>query len=93
MYVVEALRHGNRENHSYVVGVYSTLDDASLAALAEEYWRGGKYECYINYYKKDETEAKKLSFLYTNCIGNDDKKLQEDLEFIKRRTKAEIIEE
>ena len=93
MYIVEALRYGNREAHSYVVGVYSTLDEASLAALAEEYWRGGKYECYINNYKTDNIEAKKLSFLYTNCIGNDDKKLQDDLEFIKRRSKAEIIEE
>lgn len=36
MYIVEALHWGDRENHSYVVGVFSTLENAKLAALAEE---------------------------------------------------------
>lgn len=92
MYVVEALRYGNREAHSYVVGVYSNLRSAAVASLAEEYWRGGKYECYINQYTVDELEAKKESFLMTNCIGDDTKKLEEDINFIIKRSKSEILE-
>jgi len=37
VFVVEALRWGDREDHTYVVGVFDNLHDA-----------GGKYECFIN---------------------------------------------
>ena len=46
-YVVEALRWGDRENHSYVVGVYDTMKLALVAKATEEAWRGGKYHCDI----------------------------------------------
>jgi len=48
VFVVEALRWGDRENHSYVVGVFDKLHDACEACVVEEMWRGGKYECFIN---------------------------------------------
>ena len=48
VFVVEALRWGDREDHSYVVGVYDNLRDACEASVVEELWRGGKYECFIN---------------------------------------------
>jgi len=51
-YVVEALRWGDRENHSYIVGVYDNLHDACEACVVEEMWRSGKYECVINDYNK-----------------------------------------
>lgn len=47
IYVVEALRFGERESHTYLVGAYRTKKSAKLAAKAEEAWRGGKYECVI----------------------------------------------
>ena len=47
-FVVEALRWGDREQHSYVVGVYDNLQDACEASVVEELWRGGKYQCVIN---------------------------------------------
>lgn len=47
LYVVEALRFGSRESHSYVVGVYDTLDGARDAAEAEVDYRGGKYTCEV----------------------------------------------
>jgi len=53
MYVVEALRWGNRESHSYVVGVYSSILKADKVARAEELARGGKYECIITHFKTD----------------------------------------
>lgn len=47
LYVVEALRYGDRTRHSYVVGVYDTLDGAKDAAEAETVYRGGKYTCEV----------------------------------------------
>lgn len=48
LFVVEALRWGDRENHSYVVGVFANIHDACEACVVEELWRGGKYKCVIN---------------------------------------------
>jgi len=48
VYVVEALRWGDRENHSYVVGVYSDFSLAKSAADAHSEYRGGKYECQVH---------------------------------------------
>lgn len=48
VFVVEALRWGDREDHTYVVGVFDNLHDACEACVVEEMWRGGKYECFIN---------------------------------------------
>lgn len=47
LYVVEALRWGDREQHSYVVGVYDTLESAKNAADEHAQYRGGKYECVV----------------------------------------------
>jgi len=48
LFVVEALRWGDREDHTYVVGVFDNLQDACEACIVEEMWREGKYECFIN---------------------------------------------
>ena len=48
LFVVEALRWGDREDHTYVVGVFDNLHDACEACVVEELWRDGKYECFIN---------------------------------------------
>jgi len=42
-YVVTMYRWGNRENHSYVIGVFSTKTRAIKAGATEECWRGNKY--------------------------------------------------
>ena len=47
VYTVIAYRYGNREAHSYPVGVYPTAVDALKAAEIEENYRGGKYECEV----------------------------------------------
>ena len=47
-YVVTAYRQGDRENHSYVLGVYTTKTKAVKAAEAEEAHRSGnKYICEV----------------------------------------------
>lgn len=45
VYTVHAYRHGDRESHSYTVGVYTTKEKALEAAYYERVWRGGKYDC------------------------------------------------
>lgn len=47
IYTVHAYRWGDRENHSYSVGVYSKKHGALKAAETEEDYRGGKYECEV----------------------------------------------
>ena len=46
-YTVHAYRWGDREMHSYSVGLYSKKHAALKAAESEEEWRGGKYECEV----------------------------------------------
>ena len=47
VYVVTAYRFGDRERHSYIVGIYDTEATAILASEDEENFRGGKYLCEI----------------------------------------------
>ena len=44
IYVVTMYRYGDREKHSYVLGVYSKSDSAISCGELEELWRGDKYE-------------------------------------------------
>jgi hypothetical protein len=46
VYVCTAYRWGDREKHSYVVGVFDDLERAVEAAIAEREYRG-KYECEV----------------------------------------------
>ncbi len=47
IYTVHAYRWGDRECHSYTVGVFGKKDAALKAAETEEDYRGGKYECEV----------------------------------------------
>jgi hypothetical protein len=47
IYTVHAYRYGDRERHSYSVGVYSKKEKALKAADFECNYRGGKYECEV----------------------------------------------
>lgn len=44
LFVVHMLRWGDNENHSYVEGVYDTLQEAVKNGDAERLWRDNKYE-------------------------------------------------
>lgn len=54
IYVVEALRWGSREIHSYVVGVYSSLELGRKSADEHTAYRGGKYICTVACCNLDE---------------------------------------
>jgi len=47
IYTVHAYRYGDRERHSYTVGVFGKKHAALKAAEVEEECRGGKYECEV----------------------------------------------
>jgi hypothetical protein len=47
VYTVTAYRWGDRDGHSYIVGVFKDEPVALRTAVAEEDYRGGKYECEI----------------------------------------------
>lgn len=54
LYYVEALRSGDREAHSYVVGVYDSLELAKIAADDHAAYRGGKYVCQVHQTRLNE---------------------------------------
>jgi hypothetical protein len=54
VFVVEMLRWGERELHSYVAGIYSTLEEAEAAAQEAEEDRGGKYVAEIAAFTVDQ---------------------------------------
>ena len=43
-WIVTMYRNGDREKHSYVLGVFSSFEQALKHGNAEEAWRGGKYK-------------------------------------------------
>ena len=70
VFVVEMLRWGDAENHSYVHGVYSTREAAEKAGQVQAVWRGGKYdpritECEIDPRNKEEVSAEEY---YQSCL-------------------------
>lgn len=55
VWVVEMLRWGNREKHSYIEGVYNERMWAEQAAHEEEVSRGGKYVAEIHEVRVQKT--------------------------------------
>lgn len=53
LYVVEMLRFGERELHSYVLGIYTSEEKAFAAGKYCESMRDGKYSAVISLYKTD----------------------------------------
>ena len=47
IFCVTAYRWGDREKHSYVVGVFDDLERAIQKAKGEKEWRAGKYDCEV----------------------------------------------
>ena len=43
IYCVTMYRYGDKEKHSYLLGVYSSFKEALYSAKLEESYRGGKY--------------------------------------------------
>lgn len=60
IFVVEMLRWGGKEDHHYVIGVYSSLKAACEAGLEHEQYRGGcgKYMPRITMTKVDSDDLR-----------------------------------
>ena len=69
VYVVTAYRHGDKEKHSYVVGVYNSIEIAKYAAEIETTWRAGKYECDIVPMAADDRVDNKKREYYLEVCG------------------------
>ena len=57
VYVVHAYRAGDRTDHSYTVGAYTTIDRACAAADREHTDRGCKYICEVLRCELDSVES------------------------------------
>jgi hypothetical protein len=55
VYIVTAYRWGDREKHSYVVGVFDNEETAIKEAKLETEFRGGKYECEVRSMELNES--------------------------------------
>lgn len=76
VYLVKALRWGDLSAHSYIIGLYSTLESAASRADKEVKNRGGKYGCavyalevdseykYMVYYKSSVLKEPKPMYNY-----------------------------
>ncbi len=62
VYVVTVYRYGNKEGHSYVVGVYSEQWKALIAAQKEQDYRGGKYDYEVIQVEIDVDKQRKIIF-------------------------------
>lgn len=56
VFVTTMYRYGDREKHSYVLGVWSSSEVAMQAGQTESLWRGGKYEPEVTEWKVDANE-------------------------------------
>jgi len=70
VYVVEMLRYGNREAHSYIDGIYSDRDIAEANAKLHMIYRAGKYEAEIHEMQIDGAKGRdtvcKIGEIYEN---------------------------
>jgi hypothetical protein len=60
VYVTTMYRFGNRESHSYVLGVWSDKHYALEMGNVEELWRGGKYLPEVTEWTIDDNEFDRL---------------------------------
>ncbi len=60
VYTVHAYRWGDRELHSYSVGVFSKKSKALREAEEHRTYRGGKYECEVIEWVVDDKESQKV---------------------------------
>lgn len=56
VYVTTMYRFGNRDLHSYVLGVWSTRELAEAHGNNETVWRGGKYKPEVTEWTIDANE-------------------------------------
>lgn len=71
LYVVEMLRWGERDNHSYVIGVFDTHEAAEHAGEVHKVWRGQKYEYSITRHELNSGPTHEELKYYEQCTKVD----------------------
>lgn len=61
-------RYGSSESHHYIVGVYTTIEQAKLAGEAERSYRGGKYEPLVQEFVLDEPIPTTVLVYHQECL-------------------------
>lgn len=69
VWVCQMLRWGERENHHYIVGVYSTERAARYAGEVEKSYRGGKYEFEVEEHVLDAPISAEALAVHEECSG------------------------
>ena len=64
MFVTRMLRYGDLEGHSYILGIYTTREQATFAGSVEESWRGGKYEYRVEEHGVDISVPQRIKTTY-----------------------------
>ena len=72
VYVVEALRYGDREKHSYIVGVFNGLRSAVEESITHEHRRSGKYRCVINEFEVDQYNFEHWEHCVNQCLTREE---------------------
>ena len=70
VFVVIMHRWGDSESHTYLQGVFRTLDKAKLIGALSYAYRGGKYEPYIE--EVDLSEHNDMDLAFKESLGLED---------------------
>ena len=76
IFTVIAYRFGELDRTSYFVGAYDDIVRAYRAAIAEEYWRSGKYECVVHESELNECDLEKEEWCSEHCLPDGDYALE-----------------
>ena len=83
IFIVEMLRWGDDEGHSYIIGSWSDYEIAEAEAKLHMYHRGGKYNAIIHCSLVDGDFIKEYRVIEMSDINNDEDELEN---IIKSRT-------
>jgi translation initiation factor 1 (eIF-1/SUI1) len=61
VYIVHALRHGDKEKHSVIVAAVEKKQQAFDIAINYEWYRGGKYGCVVYECDTDNIHHQKMA--------------------------------
>lgn len=68
IYTVLMQRNADSESHHYIIGAYTTFQQARFAADCEETWRGGKYTANIQSWIPDSPVPPDIYDYHMSCV-------------------------
>jgi len=70
LFVVQMYRWGTEDNHNYTAGIFDNEADAKVCGVAENIWRGGKYEPTIYQHNLNKWRNGPKTAMYTEIKEN-----------------------